>query len=332
MSRAHFLEALTREKPGVPACGPVTSIVTTELMDQLGVCFPEAHLDAEQMTRLAEAGHTVLGYDVVMPLFSVCHDSAAIGCNIDWGEKSIMPRTTKPIWQSDEDVKIPAHFLQHKAAQIPIESIRQLKKRLGQDAAVCGKVFGPWTLGYHTFGIETWLINTITDPDMVKRSIDKMKEITISFAKAQLDAGADCMMIADHATRDLCSPDAYREFLKELHAEFAETIPCLSILHICGDTSDRIDMIAETGLACFHWDTKLGDAKRARELAGERLSLMGGINNTEVLRLRTVKDIEQQCQTALDGGTDIVAPECAVPLDAPLRNLKAIGDYIKRIR
>ena len=167
---------------------------------------------------------------------------------------------------------------------------------------------------------------------MVKRSIDKMKEITISFAKAQLDAGADCMMIADHATRDLCSPDAYREFLKELHAEFAETIPCLSILHICGDTSDRIDMIAETGLACFHWDTKLGDAKRARELAGERLSLMGGINNTEVLRLRTVKDIEQQCQTALDGGTDIVAPECAVPLDAPLRNLKAIGDYIKRIR
>ena len=316
----------------MPASGPVTSIVTTELMDQLGVYFPEAHLDAGQMTRLAEAGHTVMGYDVVMPLFSVCHDSAAIGCDIDWGEKSIMPRTTKPIWQSDEDVKIPAGYLQHEAARIPIESIGQLKKRLGEDAAVCGKVFGPWTLGYHTFGIETWLISTITDPDMVKRSIDKMKQITISFAKAQLDAGADCMMIADHATRDLCSPDAYRDFLKELHAEFTETIPCLSILHICGDTSDRIGMIAETGLACFHWDTKLGDAKRARKLAGERLSLMGGVNTTEVLRLGTVKDIERLCQAALDGGTDIVAPECAVPLDAPLRNLKAIGDYIKRIR
>jgi [methyl-Co(III) methanol-specific corrinoid protein]:coenzyme M methyltransferase len=284
------------------------------------------------MTLLAEAGHTVMGYDVVMPLFSVCHDSAAIGCNVDWGEKSIMPQATKPIWQSDEDVKIPPDFLKHEAAQVPLDSIRQLKKRLGEDAAVCGKVFGPWTLGYHTFGIETWLISTITNPDMIKKSIEKMKQITISFAKAQLEAGADCIVIGDHATRDLCSPDAYREFLKDLHAEFAEEIPCLCILHICGDTSDRIGMIAETGLACFHWDTKLGDAKKARELAGERLSLMGGINNTELLRLGTVQDIEQKCKEALEGKTDIVAPECAVPLDAPVKNLKAVGDYIKHSR
>jgi [methyl-Co(III) methanol-specific corrinoid protein]:coenzyme M methyltransferase len=159
-----------------------------------------------------------------------------------------------------------------------------------------------------------------------------MKQITIDFAKAQLDAGADCIVIGDHATRDLCSPDAYREFLKDLHTEFAEEIPCLCILHICGDTSDRIGMIAETGLACFHWDTKLGDAKKARKLAGERLSLMGGINNTELLRLGTVQDVERKCQEALEGKTDIVAPECAVPLDAPVKNLKAVGDYINSSR
>ena len=191
---------------------------------------------------------------------------------------------------------------------------------------------GPWTLGYHAFGIETWLISTITDPDMIKRSIEKMKGITIAFARAQLDAGADCMMIADHATRDLCSPDAYRVFLKDLHAEFAEQIPCPTILHICGDTSDRIGMIAETGLSCFHWDTKLGNAERARGLAGDRLSLMGGINNIEVLRLGTVEEVQRKCQEAMDGGIDIVAPECAVPLDAPMRNLQAIGDYIGRAR
>jgi [methyl-Co(III) methanol-specific corrinoid protein]:coenzyme M methyltransferase len=243
-----------------------------------------------------------------------------------------MPRATKPIWKSDEDIRVPSRFLEHEAARVPIGSIRQLKKRLGEDAAVCGKVFGPWTLGYHTFGIETWLISTITDPDMVKRSIEKMKHITISYAEAQLEAGADCMMIADHATRDLCSPDAYREFLKDLHTELAEKIPCLSILHICGDTSDRIGMIAETGLACFHWDTKLGEAKKARELAGERLSLMGGINNPELLRLGTVADIEEKCCEALEGGTDILGPECAVPLDAPVRNLKAIGDFVNRLR
>ena len=83
MSRSHFLKALTRNNMHRPASGSVTSIVTIELMDQLGVCFPDAHLKADQMTLLAEAGHTVLGYDVVMPLFSVCHDSAAIGCKVE---------------------------------------------------------------------------------------------------------------------------------------------------------------------------------------------------------------------------------------------------------
>jgi [methyl-Co(III) methanol-specific corrinoid protein]:coenzyme M methyltransferase len=303
-----------------------------ELMDSLRVYFPEAHLDADKMTTLAEAGHTVYGYDVVMPLFSVCHDSAALGCHVDWGTRTVMPQASRPIWETDEDVAIPTGFLLHQAAQVPLKSLSKLKRRLGEDAAVCGKVFGPWTLGYHAFGIETWLISTITAPDMIKRAIEKMKGATLAFARAQLDAGADCIVLADHATRDLCSPAAYREFLRDLHAEFAERIPAPVILHICGDTSDRIGMIAETGLACFHWDTKLGSAETARGLAGEELSLMGGLNNTQLLRLGTVDQIEDACREAMEAGIDIIAPECAVPLDTPMKSMTAVGNFVSRIR
>jgi [methyl-Co(III) methanol-specific corrinoid protein]:coenzyme M methyltransferase len=303
-----------------------------ELMSRLGIYFPEAHRDAEKMAALAEAGHTLYGYDVVMPLFSVCHDSEALGCNVDWGDRATMPRATRPIWTSDIDVRIPPDFLLKKAVRVPLDAIGILKRRLGEDAAVCGKVFGPWTLGYHTFGIENWLIGTLDAPDMIKRAIDKMKAATVEFALAQIDAGADCMMIADHATRDLCSPAAYREFLKDLHSEFASAIPCPCILHICGDTSDRIGMIAETGLACFHWDTKLGSPAKARSLAGERLALMGGINNPDVLLRGTPEQVERACREAVDGGTDVVAPECAVPLGTPMRNLAVVGTFVNRER
>lgn len=211
-------------------------------------------------------------------------------------------------------------------------AIGLLKRRLGNDPAVCGKVFGPWTLGYHAFGIETWLISTITAPDMIKRAIAKMTEATVLFALVQLEAGADCIMLADHATRGLCSPDAYREFLLDLHRELAERIPAPVVLHICGDTSDRIGMIAESGADCFHWDTKLGDSRKARALAGHRLSLMGGINNTELLRLGTVEQVESSCSEAVLAGIDIVAPECAVPLDTPMRNLRAIGRWVAKRR
>jgi [methyl-Co(III) methanol-specific corrinoid protein]:coenzyme M methyltransferase len=139
-------------------------------------------------------------------------------------------------------------------------------------------------------------------------------------------------MLADHATRDLCSPAAYRDFLKGVHAELSHLLPCPVVLHICGDTSDRIGMIAETGLACFHWDTKLGDAHKARELAGDGIALMGGINNTEVLRRGSVELIEARCGDAVSAGIDIVAPECAVPLDTPMRNLVALGRCVARLR
>ena len=51
-------------------------------MDEVGAWFPEAHHDAEKMTALAMAGFTVLGFDNVMPLFSVWHEGAALGCNV----------------------------------------------------------------------------------------------------------------------------------------------------------------------------------------------------------------------------------------------------------
>ena len=100
MSRSRFLKAIRRtHAPGVTAYGTGTSIACRELMEQTGAWFPEAHLDAEKMAALAMGGHTVLGLDVVMPLFSVCHEAAAMGCNVNWGGPDAMPESGKPIFR-----------------------------------------------------------------------------------------------------------------------------------------------------------------------------------------------------------------------------------------
>jgi [methyl-Co(III) methanol-specific corrinoid protein]:coenzyme M methyltransferase len=365
MARQIFMNALARKNPpGVFALGTGTSIACQDLMRETGAYFPEAHLDVETMARLAIAGHTILGMDVVMPLFSVCHEAAALGCNVDWGAADAMPDCGKPIWSRAEDIRIPPNFLDHPSCQTPLKAISLLKKRLGDSAAVCGKVFGSWTLGYHLFGVENFLIGTLDDPDQTKRIIEKLIPATVAFAKAQIDAGADCILLADHATRDLCSPGAYREFVLPLHARIPTLIPAPVILHICGNTSDRVAMIAWTGLSCFHWDTKTlqiadcklqierhGNGKKAtsaassssnlqseicnvqsvsappaemRRLAGEHLSLMGGVSNLLLLNGKP-DEVTAQARQAAEGGIDIVGPECAIPLRTPLANLKAIA-------
>lgn len=311
------------------ATGSATSMVTADLMDKVGVHFPDAHLDAEKMARLAAAGHTELGFDNVMPLFSVWHESAAIGCKVDWGNKMRMPDGS-PLCSSIEDsISIPKNFLKHPACAVPLKALKLLKKEIGDNVAVQGKVFGPWTLGYHIFGVEEFLMSTILNPDRVKKVIRELMEVTVSFAKAQIESGADVITLADHCTRDLCSPEAYRIFLMEIHQELHERITCPLILHICGDTSDRIELIRNTGIECFHFDSKV-PCFDARRLAGEKLSLMGGISNINVVRNGTAEMIVEDVREKLRVGVDIIGPECAVPLDAPFRNLKLISETARQ--
>jgi [methyl-Co(III) methanol-specific corrinoid protein]:coenzyme M methyltransferase len=327
MSRQRFLDAIARHAPPAQIVfGTGTSIACQELMELTGAWLPDAHLNAEKMAALAMTGCTELGFDVVMPLFSVCHEAAAMGCNVNWGGPLAMPDSGPPIFKEESDIRIPADLLKRPGCATPLAAISILKKRLGDDAAVCGKVFGGWTQGYHYFGVENFLIGTLDNPDKTRRILERLTTVTVQFARAQIDAGADCILLADHATRDLCSPGAYREFLLPLHRRLAAEIPVPVILHICGNTADRVGMVAATGLSCFHWDMKSGAPGEFRALAGPQLALMGGISNYTLLR-GTPEEVAAQRDAAIAAGIDVTGPECAIPLATPLKTLKAIAAH-----
>ena len=90
-----------------PPVGNPTSIVCHGLMDACGVSFPEAHLDAQAMADLALAGHEVVGFDTVMPEFSVDQEAAALGCEVDWGGRDRMPDAKSFPYADFSDVRIP---------------------------------------------------------------------------------------------------------------------------------------------------------------------------------------------------------------------------------
>lgn len=325
-----FLSKITGREAPRAATGSATSIVTMDLMDRVGAWFPQAHLDARQMAALAAAGYTELGFDNVMPLFGVWHESAALGCRVDWGQRHRMPDSRHHLLEDiNQPITIPPDLLNRPGCAVPIEALALLKADYGGEIAVLGKVFGPWTLGYHVFGVENFLIATITEPDAVKRAMQRLIEVTVRFGRAQIDAGADALTLADHATRDLCRPEAYRDFLVEVHQQLNDRLDCPLILHICGDTADRIAYIKQSRIDCFHFDSKVPTAA-ARELAGDTLALMGGTSNYRVVRQGTPEVIAADVAEKLAQRIEVIGPECAVPLDAPYDNLKMIAQQVKR--
>jgi [methyl-Co(III) methanol-specific corrinoid protein]:coenzyme M methyltransferase len=330
--RARVLAALRREPVDRVPVGSATSIVSMEVMEAVGVSFPQAHLDPESMATLAASAYTILGHDIIMPIFSVQHEAEALGCQVDWGRPDMMPearaRPARPgarPWRDAADIHIPTDFLDRPACRVALGALKLLRRRFAGEVAVMGKVFGPWTLAYHLFGTEQFLVDTILRAGEVRRILDTLKEVTVLFAAAQFEAGADALCLADHATGDLVSAQAYRDFLFPIHQELAQRIEGPVVLHICGDTHDMLPDIARTGFACFHYDTKVPAAK-ARQLAGEGLALMGGVNNPVTLASGDAERVRREVFAALDARIDIIGPECAVPLNAPLAGLRAIRD------
>jgi MtaA/CmuA family methyltransferase len=328
--RERVLAALNREPVDrTPTCNP-TSVATVELMDLVDAPFPEANRDPEKMARLAATGYTELGFDTIMPVFSIIQESSAVGCKIQWEQKDNWPtvKMTEPIWESLDDIKIPSDYLLHPDAQCVIKAIEILKREYGDEVAIVGKTMGPWSLGYHCMGVESFLLMSLDDPDQTKRILDKLKQITIEFGQAQIEAGADALTLPDHATGDLVSGEYYERYLRELHIEFVEQIPIPLILHICGRTVDRMDYIAQTGMSAFHYDSKNNPAESI-EITGDRISLVGNINNPETLFSKGPEAVKEEVVNNLEAGIQLIGPECAIPLQTPIENLTVIPETVK---
>lgn len=320
-----FMSALFQGRKGErPAAGNPTSIACQELMDACGVSFPQAHLDAEAMAALALAGHEIAGFDTVMPEFSVHQESAALGCQVDWGDRERMPDGKTFPYADFSDVVIPADLLERPSLRVVLDALSLLRRRVGGRVAIIGKVMGPWTLAYHLAGTQNFLLQVgMENFGVVKRMLRQLMPVTIAFAQAQFQAGADVVVLADHATGNLVGPYHYRELLLPIHRELTARIAGPLILHVCGNCADRLELFAEAGFEAYHFEWQV-DGKMAVARVGERLTLVGNINNAQVLLQGTEEDVYRQVRYAIEAGVRIIAPECAIPLSTPLANLKAL--------
>jgi MtaA/CmuA family methyltransferase len=321
--KRRFLAGILGGRVDRPPVGSPTSVATVEQMQLTGASFPDVHLDGAQMARLAAGAYEILGYDCIMPVFSVVQEAAGLGCEIDWGALDTMPTVRGELWARPEQVRLPDDFLERPAIAAVLEAIRILRQTYGHQVAIVGKVMGPWTLAYHMHGLQTFLTETLLAPEVVHGFLARLKEVTIAFGRAQIAAGADVLCLADHATGDLVRASMYRDFLQPIHRELVAELGCPMVLHICGNTLDRLGYIAEAGFDAFHFDSKV-DAQDAVRAVGGRMTLVGNVNNPTVLYTGTPDMVIEQARYALQAGVRVLGPECAVPLRTPLANLQAI--------
>ena len=89
---------------------------------------------------------------------------------------------------------------------------------------------------------------------------------------------------------------------------------------------DRIEYFNANGQTAFHFESQ-NDPAEMKSKAD--MVLVGNINNPKTILEGSPEDIRNEVIRVMDAGVDIIAPECAVPLNAPMANVKAVADAVK---
>jgi uroporphyrinogen decarboxylase len=107
--------------------------------------------------------------------------------------------------------------------------------------------------------------------------------------------------------------------------DWAKSKGIRTLLHICGDTTDRLDLYPLSGAGCISLDHKTNIAK-AKEILHGQMCFAGNIDPVEIMLQGSVRDVEEACKRTIEtAGTDggfVLMPGCDIPPTIPLENIR----------
>ncbi len=229
-----------------------------------------------------------------------------------------------------------------------LEAIRRLVEMTRGELAVRAPGTGPFSLASHLMGTEQFLVELAAverhpgGPAEValKRLMDLASDALIAFARACLEAGAHIVQAGDSlASPDMISPATYRKWAWPAERRFFQTIKpaaeghgAATLLHICGNTTAVLELMADTGAQMLELDHKVS-LKTAKQCVGDRVCLMGNLDPVELLWRGTPEAVDRAARQAIgdagSGGGFILGSGCEVPVDAPVQNIKAMIDAVR---
>ena len=81
-------------------------------------------------------------------------------------------------------------------------------------------------------------------------------------------------------------------------------------------------------MAAFHYDSK-NTPEESMEIVRGRISLGGNINNPETLFSKGPEVVSAEVTRNLEVGVQLIGPECAIPLQTSIDNLKEINRTVR---
>lgn len=331
-SREIVLEALSLGRPPrIPVSIWGAGMWITRMM---GTSLLELSQDADQMAKVWKGAQERVPFDILF--LGSGYPSAfygALGGKLRF-EGASAPKLEAPVLQSLEGRK---DLQLERIRKDPIlRTIREASVAVSRDLK--GRVFlavvanGPLTFAGQLLGVNQLMIALLDSPEQVQELIEFSIEAICLFLEPLVEEGVvDGVALADPtASGDLISKKAFADFalpgIRRIARWVRERESSLFV-HICGQTTDRLDLIADSGIHCFSLDRKVDLASAKKVLQG-KICAAGNVDPVEAMLRGSPQEVERaakECmETAAASGGYILMTGCDIPPDVSLENVQAL--------
>lgn len=137
---------LRREKVDRPPCicpGGMMNMVTTEVIEEVGMDFSKAHLNAQMMANIASAVYENGCFENYGVPFCMTIEAESFGAKVDMGTNIYEPHVVEYAINSVKEwEKISEINYEEGRAKVVIDAIKLLKSK-GADVPIVGNLVGP---------------------------------------------------------------------------------------------------------------------------------------------------------------------------------------------
>jgi len=223
----------------------------------------------------------------------------------------------------------------HSLGRMPVmvEAMRLLRERLGNEVFIVACFDqSPFSLACALADINEIMLQLTDDARFVEALLEPCIAHATACAIALADAGADMLSTGD-SPAGLIGPGLYEQFAlpaeRRVFASIADACDLPTSLHICGDSTPILPLMASSGAQVLEID-HLVSLDNACRLVPEEITLWGNLDPVGVLRNGTPESVQTAASEAIATVREhgrrrfVLSSGCTLAPDTPAQNITAI--------
>lgn len=310
---------------------PILPMVASMSGNLIGMTHRERRSTPENHINAQVACYKRFGHDYIPMGYGLHGLGVALGSKVNNPENSA-PSITKYILEDLDSISnLDFSDLDNAPPfQVCYEYINLVNEKLGDEVPIILSGAGPFTSVASIYKTEMLLRAVRKNPEKVHELLrlctDVLKKVYVKFAKE----GVIIMPCDPVASGTILSRQQYSEFVLPYTQELINAVhsnSAMAFYHVCGDTSNIMDLLADTGCDLLSIDDRV-DLLYAKNKIGDRLPIAGNVDPVNVFMLGKEEDIEDNVKQCFEKAGDspcgfVLASGCDIPQDVSVEKVDA---------